>query len=59
MATKDELTTSKERVCAMVCGTCIVIGALVIDGTTAQTMAIAVAGALFGIGGYAAGRIKR
>lgn len=59
MAIKDEPVTSTERICAMVVGGCIVIGALVIDGLQAQTMAIAVAGGLFGLGGYAIGRVKR
>lgn len=48
-----------EKLCSMICGTVIVLGALVIDGATAQTMAIAVAGALFGLGGYSIGRVKR
>ena len=55
---KDEPVKSVERLCAMCCGTIIVIGALVIDGLEAQTMAIAVAGGLFGLGGYAFGRRK-
>lgn len=58
MATKDEPVTSHERMCAIFGGTAIVIAALAIDGATAQTMAIAVAGALFGVGGFALGRVK-
>jgi len=56
---KDEPVTSHERMCAICGGVAIVIAALAIDGTTAQTMAIAVAGALFGVGGFAVGRMKR
>lgn len=57
--TTDEPVTANERMCAILGGTAIVVAALAIDGTTAQTMAIAVAGGLFGIGGYAVGRVKR
>ena len=47
-----------EKLCSLICGTTIVIGALIIDGAVAQTMAIACASALFGLGGYAVGRSK-
>lgn len=59
MTTKDEPVTSRERMCAICGGVIVVVSALAIDGTTAQTMAIAVAGALFGLGGFAIGRSKR
>ena len=55
---KDEPTTALERMVAIAGGTVIVVAALLIDGTTAQTMAIAVAGALFGVGGFALGKAK-
>ena len=56
---KDEPTTSKERMCAICMAGVICCFALAVDGVTAITMSIAVAGGLAGIGGYAVGRIKR
>lgn len=58
MMAKDEPTTAQERMCAMVCAAGICVTALLIDGLTAITMSIAVAGGLAGIGGYAIGRKK-
>ena len=59
MATKDEPTTSRERMCAICMAGVICCFALAVDGLAAITASIAVAGGLAGIGGYAIGRIKR
>lgn len=51
-------TARDEKIAAYVCATAIVISALLVDGDTAITLAIAVAAALAGIGSYAGGYVR-
>jgi len=46
------------KVCGYVCATAICVAALLVDGATAQTMAIATAAGIAGLTGYDLGKTK-
>ena len=48
-----------ETACGFICATAICITALLVDGPTAQTLAIGVAATMAGGAGYVVGKLRR
>jgi hypothetical protein len=48
-----------EKCCGYGCATVICVAALIVDGISAITMAVAVAAGIAGVAGYAVGAMKK